>query len=291
MDEDRVSVRQNHERESLHNLGDPLNHHRQQKHEIGRGEPPHVTLIRKLKENKNTGLKTLSLFLDENGSEVSSAGERGSLMNEMENSFSDRNLLDWTLIDIPGSKVLSGTRMTNTIVITPVNVTGAPVTNTVANHAEKPEKFNGHNFKRWQQKMFVYLTTLNLARFLNEKEIRKSSRIDDEVVQDQRQQDDNDLQDERQDQPKEEEVEPRKSKRERTEKSFGPDFVSFMVENEPISYREVGFAAVLAGLVARASQSRQHVGTSLIRIESCKSPTAELFEVDSGRISIRHCKY
>ncbi|GKB05832.1 hypothetical protein Tco_0834027, partial [Tanacetum coccineum] len=69
-------------------------------------------------------------------------------------------------------------------------------------------------------------------------EIRKSSRIDDEVVQDQRQRDDNDLQDERQDQPKEEEVEPRRSKRARIEKSFGPDFVSFMVENEPTSYRE-----------------------------------------------------
>ncbi|GJY79479.1 hypothetical protein Tco_0485280 [Tanacetum coccineum] len=69
-------------------------------------------------------------------------------------------------------------------------------------------------------------------------EIGKSSRIDDEVVQDQRQRDDNDLQDERQDQPKEEEVEPRRSKRARTEKSFGPDFVSFMVENEPTSYRE-----------------------------------------------------
>ena len=34
------------------------------------------------------------------------------------------------------------------------------------NHAERPEKFNGQNFKRWQQKMFFYLTTLNLARFL-----------------------------------------------------------------------------------------------------------------------------
>ncbi|GJZ87034.1 hypothetical protein Tco_0658644 [Tanacetum coccineum] len=45
-----------------------------------------------------------------------------------------------------------------------------------------------------------------------------TSRIDDKVVQDQRQRDDYDLQDERQDQPKEEEVEPR-----RTEKSFGPD--------------------------------------------------------------------
>ncbi|GKF19381.1 hypothetical protein Tco_0068019 [Tanacetum coccineum] len=58
--------------------------------------------------------------------------------------------------------------MTNTIVTTPVNVTGAPVTNTVANHAEKPEKFNGQNFKRWQQKMLFYLGTLNLAWFLNE---------------------------------------------------------------------------------------------------------------------------
>ncbi|GJV51007.1 hypothetical protein Tco_1446748 [Tanacetum coccineum] len=37
------------------------------------------------------------------------------------------------------------------------------VTNTVANHAKKPEKFNGQNFKRWQQKMFFYLGTLNLA--------------------------------------------------------------------------------------------------------------------------------
>ncbi|GJR78407.1 hypothetical protein Tco_0149192 [Tanacetum coccineum] len=46
--------------------------------------------------------------------------------------------------------------------------TGAQATNTVANHAERPEKFNGQNFKRWQQKMFFYLTTLGLARFLKE---------------------------------------------------------------------------------------------------------------------------
>ncbi|GJY08242.1 hypothetical protein Tco_0375296 [Tanacetum coccineum] len=67
-------------------------------------------------------------------------------------------------------------------------------------------------------------------------EIGSLSRIDDEVFQDKRQQDDNDLQDERQDQPDEEEVEPRRSKRARTEKSFGPNFVSFMVENKPTSY-------------------------------------------------------
>nr|GFA95792.1 alpha-glucan water dikinase, chloroplastic-like [Tanacetum cinerariifolium] len=65
-----------------------------------------------------------------------------------------------------------------------------------------------------------------------------SSGIDDEVVQDHRQRVDNDLQDERQDQLNEEEVEPRRCKRARIEKSFGPDCVSFMVENEPTSYRE-----------------------------------------------------
>ncbi|GJZ82990.1 putative ribonuclease H-like domain-containing protein, partial [Tanacetum coccineum] len=69
-------------------------------------------------------------------------------------------------------------------------------------------------------------------------ETRSSSRLDDKVVQDKRQRDDNDLHDERQDQLEEEEVEPRRSKRTRTEKSFGPDFVSFMVENEPMSYLE-----------------------------------------------------
>ena len=35
-------------------------------------------------------------------------------------------------------------------------------------HGEKPEKFNGTNFKRWQQKMLFYLTTLSLAKFLRE---------------------------------------------------------------------------------------------------------------------------
>ncbi|GJT38142.1 putative ribonuclease H-like domain-containing protein [Tanacetum coccineum] len=70
------------------------------------------------------------------------------------------------------------------------------------------------------------------------KETGSSSRLDDEVVQDKKQRDDNDLRDERQDQLEEEEVEPRRSKKARTEKSFGPNFVSLMVENEPTSYRE-----------------------------------------------------
>ncbi|XP_075478729.1 uncharacterized protein LOC142519569 [Primulina tabacum] len=37
-----------------------------------------------------------------------------------------------------------------------------------ASHGEKPEKFTGVDFKRWQQKMLFYLTMLNLARFLTE---------------------------------------------------------------------------------------------------------------------------
>ncbi|KAL2485915.1 Uncharacterized protein Adt_30671 [Abeliophyllum distichum] len=40
--------------------------------------------------------------------------------------------------------------------------------NVPVNHGEKPEKFNGLNFKRWQQKILFYLTTSNLARFLTE---------------------------------------------------------------------------------------------------------------------------
>ena len=35
-------------------------------------------------------------------------------------------------------------------------------------HVNKPEKFSGVDFKRWQQKMMFYLTTLNLAGCLTE---------------------------------------------------------------------------------------------------------------------------
>ncbi|GJR02445.1 putative reverse transcriptase domain-containing protein [Tanacetum coccineum] len=44
-------------------------------------------------------------------------------------------------------------------------------------------------------------------------------------------------------------------------------------------------------LITGTSQSRQHVDTSLIHIESRKSPTSVLFDDDTGRISIRHCEY
>ncbi|GJX36109.1 retrotransposon protein, putative, ty1-copia subclass [Tanacetum coccineum] len=75
----------------------------------------------------------------------------------------------WDLGEYPTSPHEGNEKvMTNTVVTTLVNVTGAPVTNTIANHAEYLEKFNGQKFKLWQQKMFFYLTTLNLARFLKE---------------------------------------------------------------------------------------------------------------------------
>ncbi|KAK1423986.1 hypothetical protein QVD17_19297 [Tagetes erecta] len=55
--------------------------------------------------------------------------------------------------------------MTSAVAVTTTPVV-APVHN--LSYAEKPEKFTGVNFKRWQQKMLFYLTTLNLARFLTE---------------------------------------------------------------------------------------------------------------------------
>ncbi|GFS41406.1 hypothetical protein Acr_00g0074080 [Actinidia rufa] len=51
----------------------------------------------------------------------------------------------------------------NSITIMPPIPASVPV-----NHGEKPEKFNGTDFKRWQQKMLFYLNILNLARFLHE---------------------------------------------------------------------------------------------------------------------------
>ena len=43
-----------------------------------------------------------------------------------------------------------------------------PTVTISVNHAERPKKFSGLNFKSLQQKMMFYLTTLNLARFLIE---------------------------------------------------------------------------------------------------------------------------
>ena len=57
-------------------------------------------------------------------------------------------------------------------VATPIVIAQAPIVHTSepvsVSPGEKLKKFNKLNFKRWQQKMIFYLTTLNLARFLNE---------------------------------------------------------------------------------------------------------------------------
>ena len=57
-----------------------------------------------------------------------------------------------------------------TQVATPTVVAQAPLVHTFGpvsiSPREKHKKFNGLNFKRWQQKMIFYLTTLNLARHL-----------------------------------------------------------------------------------------------------------------------------
>ncbi|XP_041999827.1 uncharacterized protein LOC121749312 [Salvia splendens] len=49
-----------------------------------------------------------------------------------------------------------------TSVLTPVSTSG------VMPQADKSEKFKGSEFKRWQQKMLFYLTTLGVANFLTE---------------------------------------------------------------------------------------------------------------------------
>ena len=77
-------------------------------------------------------------------------------------------------------------------VVAPIVVAQAPMVHTFRpvsiSPREKPKKFNGLNFKRWQQKMLFYLTTLNLARFLiedvlkikeDERHIQVISAIDD----------------------------------------------------------------------------------------------------------------
>ncbi|GJR87541.1 hypothetical protein Tco_0211552 [Tanacetum coccineum] len=55
-----------------------------------------------------------------------------------------------------------------------------------------------------------------------------------------------------------------------------------------VQFRRTSLTVVL---IIETSQSRQHVDTGLIHIESHKSPTAELFDVDSGRIFIHHYEY
>ena len=48
---------------------------------------------------------------------------------------------------------------------------------------EKPEKFNGLNFKWWQQNILFYLTTLNLTRFMTKDAPKlKEDELDIQVI-------------------------------------------------------------------------------------------------------------
>ncbi|KAL2517556.1 Uncharacterized protein Adt_13803 [Abeliophyllum distichum] len=58
--------------------------------------------------------------------------------------------------------------VTPTVATTMNPTVAGPSASTHISHGEKPEKFNGVDFKRWQQKMLFYLTMLNLAKFLME---------------------------------------------------------------------------------------------------------------------------
>ncbi|XP_019084335.1 PREDICTED: receptor-like protein 12 [Camelina sativa] len=54
----------------------------------------------------------------------------------------------------------------------------------VKNHIEKPFVFRGVDFKRWQQKMLFYLTTLNLAQYVTSEapELPVEGDISDEII-------------------------------------------------------------------------------------------------------------
>ena len=64
-------------------------------------------------------------------------------------------------------KITNDTEQQNVSVKNGASSSRTPVATTMAT-AEKPGKFTGIDFKRWQQKMFFYLTTLSLQRFINE---------------------------------------------------------------------------------------------------------------------------
>jgi hypothetical protein len=49
-------------------------------------------------------------------------------------------------------------------------------------HDDKSKKFNGLNFKRWQQKMLFYLTTLNLVEFWTKKTLKSSKNKYDPTI-------------------------------------------------------------------------------------------------------------
>ena len=68
----------------------------------------------------------------------------------------------------PAIPVESKTSVTSVAPTAPVAPTVHVTLTVPVSQAEKPEKFSGIDFKRWQQKMLFYLTTLHLAMYLYE---------------------------------------------------------------------------------------------------------------------------
>ena len=63
------------------------------------------------------------------------------------------------------------------------NIIDTPIVTPTTTHGEKPEKFTWLDFKRWQQKMLFYLTTLNLAKVLHENALTlKEGETDKQIV-------------------------------------------------------------------------------------------------------------
>ena len=75
----------------------------------------------------------------------------------------------------PAAPVVSAALVAPVVPVAPT----VHVTPTVpVSQSEKPEKFSGTDFKRWQQKMLFYLTTLHLTRYLYYEEALKQKEGD-----------------------------------------------------------------------------------------------------------------
>ena len=62
---------------------------------------------------------------------------------------------------------MTNSSQTNTGIVSAATTTVAHnLSNAAFVLAEKPAKISGVDFKKWQQKMFFYLTTLSLQKFI-----------------------------------------------------------------------------------------------------------------------------
>nr|GFA79818.1 hypothetical protein [Tanacetum cinerariifolium] len=67
--------------------------------------------------------------------------------------------------------------------------------------------------------------------------------------------------------------------------------ILFPTDNTVTSESDSYYLSDLSRQFDILDRNRYPVDTSLIHIESRKPPTIDLFDIDSGRISIHHCEY